>query len=263
MSSLPNVRKKLVLICAALTVLTSGYAVAAAPLARPPASAGDSTTVTFDIGQHCIGYRYSKQSHCDGDTPMKDCQAAASVGDCGIQLPFNLTKSWCEEVESDQVQKWHVFCQGTAPDPPAVTFDIGEHCIKYRYSEQSHCEGDVPMNDCLAAQTSGDCGIKLPFSLSSAKCQQVETSQVQKWHVFCEGTVPSGPLPQPQCPGNHVLGDPGQDCVSSCTRHCDKYCIGGYCEGNHSTCYSGYQEQCDCGVAHCPCTGPNCGAGEQ
>lgn len=246
MSSLIHVWKKCVLTCAALAVITSGRV-------------DGQTTVSVDIGENCLKYRYSHQSHCSGNVPLDNCQAAASVGDCGIQLPFTLTSWKCEDVDSGELQNWHVICEGTVPAPPAVTFDIGEHCIRYRYSEASHCAGNVPMNDCLAAQTSGDCGIKLPFLLSSAKCQQVDTHQAQEWHVFCEGTVPSGPLPQPQCPVNHVLGDPGQDCVGSCTKRCDAYCIGGYCTGsNYSTCYSQYQEQCDCGVAHCPCTGPNC-----
>src|SRR5687767_13848542 len=106
-----RVWKKCVLTCTALAVLTSGCATTAAPPAAPaagkvkqhrltgaeplerarvvrtstgplPAPAGGPTTVTFDIGEHCIGYRYSKQSHCAGNVPLEDCQAAASVGDC-------------------------------------------------------------------------------------------------------------------------------------------------------------------------------------
>lgn len=147
--------------------------------------------------------------------------------------------------------------------PPPVIFDIGESCLEYRYSEESHCPSDVQLADCQAASSEGDCGLKLPFALTNTWCEQVETDELQKWHVFCQGYVPTGPLPQPQCPDGNVLGSWGQYCDGSCTDHCAARCIGGYCtDGGYDLCFLEYQAMCDCGVVNCPCTGPDCGGDE-
>lgn len=143
--------------------------------------------------------------------------------------------------------------------PSPVIVDIGEGCLEYRYSEEAHCPSDVQLSNCQAATSAVDCGITAPFTLTNTWCQQVDTHELQKWHVFCQGYTPSGPLPTPQCPDGHVWGDSGQNCISSCTKNCAKICVGGYCtDGAYNLCYDQYQPECDCGVAQCPCTGPDC-----
>lgn len=143
--------------------------------------------------------------------------------------------------------------------PQPVVYDIGEDCLEDRYSEQSHCAGNVPLEDCQAATSEGKCGIKEPFTLTNVWCAEVDSDEAQKWHVFCQGYVPSGAYPTPQCPDGHVLGVWGQECEASCTRFCGHGCNGGYCvDGAFNLCYDEYQPECDCGIQKCPCTGPDC-----
>lgn len=204
---------KCILTCAALTTLTSGCATTSAP-ARPAAGTAKPRLLT-------------RAEQLEG--------ARAVVKTSTGPLP------------------------APAGGPPPVVFDIGEDCLEYRYSEESHCPSDVQLADCQAATSDGDCGLQLPFTLTNTWCQEVDSDELQKWHVFCQGYVPSGPLPQPQCPDGHVLGVWGQDCAGSCTDHCAGYCIGGYCtDGAYNLCYLEYQPECDCGIVHCPCTGPDC-----
>ncbi len=219
MNSLRSVWRKCFLTCAALAVLISGCATTAAPPVAVPAAGAPSTG---KVTQHRL-------------TREEQLEQARVVRTSTGPLP------------------------APAGGPPPVSFDIGEDCLEYRYSEESHCPSDVQLSDCQAATSEGDCGLQLPFVLTNTWCQEVETDELQKWHVFCQGYVPSGPLPQPQCPDGHVLGVWGQDCIGSCTDHCADHCIGGYCTGGaYNLCYLEYQPECDCGVANCPCTGPDC-----
>lgn len=217
---------KCVLPCAALIVLTSGCATTAVQNAPEPSGA-----------------------------PAAGRAADTAAGTAKQRVVTRAEQSeWARVVRSST---------GPVPmpddGPPPVSFDIGESCLEYRYSEESHCPSDVQLADCQAATSMGDCGLKEPFVLTNTWCAQVETDELQKWHVFCQGYVPSGPLPLPQCPEDHVLGDWGQYCDGSCTIHCDDYCNGGYCTGGgYNLCYFEYEPMCDCGVFNCPCTGPDC-----
>lgn len=217
-----SIRKwKYVLTCVAVAALTSGCATTASPPAPAPSAASPAT------GK-------AKQRLL---TRAEQLEEARAVRTSTGPLP------------------------APAGGPPPVSFDIGESCLMYRYSEESHCPSDVQLADCQAATSNGDCGLKLPFVLTNTWCAQVQTGELQKWHVFCQGYVPSGPLPQPQCPDGHVLGVWGQECDGSCTMHCADHCIGGYCTGGaYNLCYLEYQPECDCGVVTCPCTGPDCDA---
>lgn len=155
-------------------------------------------------------------------------------------------------------------CAGAAPKPaspddgpPPISYNIGDECIAYRYASLDRCnENDV--TDCQEATSDGDCGIPNDFVFTNAYCTEGQT--FFEYQVNCQGFTATGPLPQPQCPDGHALGDwvGGQCQIGSCTDHCADFCTSGYCTGPYTLCYLQYAPECDCGTVTCPPTGP-CG----
>jgi hypothetical protein len=141
------------------------------------------------------------------------------------------------------------------PAAGTQTVDIGANCLRDRYAIQGRCD-DNHLSDCQSAAKSAVCGIPYGATINSSSC--VDVGGNFQYHSVCVINLPP-PLPQPQCPNDHVLGTAGSDCQGSCTKNCAKMCIGGYCtDGAYNTCYDYTTPMCDCGRSSCPCTGPDC-----